>query len=403
MNPPVKDLAIKYGLPAEVQYCVRCTGSNQRPCSVVEFSSDPKKQKPTLHLDHEGVCAACRFFDKKKIIDWNQREAELKALLDRHRRSDGSYDCVVPSSGGKDSGFVAHILKSKYGMHPLTVTWAPHLYTDIGWKNLQSFIHSGFDNILFTPNGKVHRLLTQIAFLNLAHPFQPFILGQKNIGPRFSILYNIPLVIYGEHLAEYGKGPDVALMDPGFYAVDRIELDKIKLGGVAAEELIRNHKIDLVELNPYLPVVKKNVKRVGTEVHCFSYYKNWDPQENYYYAVENTGYEGNSERTVGSYSKYSSIDDVLDHLHYYTTFIKFGIGRAGYDAEQEVRTGKITRQEAVGLIRRYDGEFPQKYFKTILDYLQISEKQFHETIDSARSPHLWYHQDGRWHLRHQVS
>ena len=105
----------------------------------------------------------------KKKIDWKKRESELTELLDKYRKTNG-YDCVVPGSGGKDSAYTAHILKYKYGMNPLTVTWAPHLYTDIGWKNFDNWIKvGGLDNILFTPNGRVHRLLTRLAFKNLCN------------------------------------------------------------------------------------------------------------------------------------------------------------------------------------------------------------------------------------------
>ena len=108
---------------------------------------------------------------------WTKQDIELPQL-EWERRDDGSYDCVVPGSGGKDSFYAAHLLKFKYGMHPLTVTWAPHVYTEWGWKNFQSWIHAGFDNELTTPNGRVHRLLTRLAVENLFHPFQPFIFGQ---------------------------------------------------------------------------------------------------------------------------------------------------------------------------------------------------------------------------------
>lgn len=395
-------LEVKYGLPRDVKYCVRCTASNQRPSSAIEFLSRPDQKKEGLFLDGDGVCAACRYFERKKSIDWKSRERELEQMLARYRRSDGLYDCIIPGSGGKDSRYVSHLLKTRYGMHPLTVTWAPHLYTEIGWKNLQSWIHSGFDNILFTPNGNVHRILTRLAFLNLAHPFQPFIIGQKNIGPRFSVLYNVPLVIYGEHLAEYGKGPDVPVMDEKFYSTDEIRLEEIFLSGISAENLITQQGIDPADLNPYLPVPKASLRRTKTEVHCLSYYLPWDPQENYYYAVEKTGFEANTERTEGSYSKYSSIDDVLDHLHYYTTYAKFGMGRASYDAEQEVRTGKITREEAVRLIRRFDGELPQKNLVRILEYLEISKETFERVIDQSRSAHLWKKEDNVWSLRWPV-
>ena len=132
------------------------------------------------------------------------------------------------------------------------------------------------------------------------------------------------------------------------------------------------------------------------------YYLKWDPQECYYYAVENTGFQANSERTEGTYSKYSSIDDQIDMFHYYTTLVKFGIGRATYDAAQEIRNEKISRDEAVSLVQKYDLEFPKKYFKEFLEYIDISENQFIETIDSFRSPHLWSKESGEWQLRHPV-
>jgi len=398
-------LEVKYGLPRNVRYCRRCVISNQRPSSVIEFKNTGDEPKPTIEFDAEGICSACRFQDRKDFaIDWNGRDRALRALCDRHRSRNGSYDCIVPGSGGKDSIVVSHALKSEYGMNPLTVTWAPHKYTEVGWRNFQHWI-ARFDNLLQTPNGSVHRRLTRLAFLNLCHPFQPFVIGQRQIGPRFAALMRIPLIFYGENQAEYGNNiveNDRPTMDDRFYA-DRAELSQVFLGGVPAEKLVADKIVGRDDLNPYLPVDGRALREIGTEVHYFSYYRKWDPQENYYYAAEHSGFEANTERTEGSYSKYSSIDDRIDPLHYYTTYVKFGIGRATYDAAQEVRTGKLTRDEAVSLVRRYDSEFPRKYFREILDYMEIDEDQFWETIDHARSPHLWKRSGNDWTLRHQVS
>jgi N-acetyl sugar amidotransferase len=399
-------LEVKYGLPPEVRFCTRCVLSNQRPNSEVEFKFKKDQKKVTVNFDDQGVCDACRFAEMKdREIDWAQREEELVALCDRYRSKDGAYDCVVPGSGGKDSVFTAHVLKEKYGMHPLTVTWAPHIYTEIGWRNFQSWIHSGFDNILHTPNGKVHRLLTRLAFENLCHPFQPFIVGQRHVGPKVSALHNIPLVFYGENQAEYGnniKENFRPTMDPKFFMQDRVELSDLFLGGVSAVELMEKYGLVENDFQPYLPGDAARMRQVGTVVHYLGYYLKWDPQENYYYAAEHCGFRANDERTEGSYSKYSSIDDRIDTFHYYTTLIKFGMGRATFDASQEIRNQKITRDEAVALVRKYDAEFPAKYFQEVLDYMGITEQRFWEVIDSARSPHLWCKVDGRWELRHQV-
>lgn len=395
-----------YGLPSEVKFCSRCVISNQRPSSVVEFANKKGASKPTIIFNSDGLCSACQYADiKDKGIDWDQREKELIQLCDKYRSKSGAYDCIVPGSGGKDSSFTAHVLKFKYGMNPLTVTWAPHLYTEVGWRNFHHWIDSGLDNVLFTPNGAVHRFLTQQAFLNLVHPFQPFIIGQRYIGPRFSTLYNIPLVFYGENQAEYGNNlaeNEKPTMDLSFFAKET-NLENLYLGGISAKDAIENHGISLRDLNPYLPVDNAAIKATGTEVHYLGYYIKWDPQEMYYYAAENCGYESNTERTQGSYSKYSSIDDKIDPLHYYTTFIKFGIGRATYDAAQEIRNGKITREEGVALVKKFDHEFPDRFFKECLEYMSITEEQFWQVIDKARSPHLWQKLGNNWVLRNQLT
>ena len=200
---PVDSRVAKYGLPSQVTFCQRCVTSNQKPISAVEFQHTAASVKQAIHLDETNICDACRVTEKKVSIDWRAREEELRALCDKHRSTDGSYDCLVPGSGGKDSFVAAHMLKYKYGMHPLTVTWAPHVYTEWGWRNFQRWIHAGFDNYLCTPNGRVHRLLTRLAVENLFHPFQAFILGQKSLAPKMAVLHQIPLVFYGENEAEY--------------------------------------------------------------------------------------------------------------------------------------------------------------------------------------------------------
>ena len=132
------------------------------------------------------------------------------------------------------------------------------------------------------------------------------------------------------------------------------------------------------------------------------FYELWRPQDKYYYAVEHCGFEPNPDRTEGTYSKYSSLDDRIDGFHYFTTYVKFGIGRATYDSAQEVRNGHLTREEAVALVRKFDGEFPKKYFGDFLEYTGISEDTFWHVIDSARSPHLWRKDGNEWALRHVV-
>jgi len=410
-----------YGLPEDIQFCQRCVISNQRPSSSVEYKHNKESRKETIHLDEEGICDACRMAERKNAeIDWEQRERELVALCDRYRSRNGHFDCVVPGSGGKDSFYAAHLLKYKYGMNPLTVTWAPHLYTPWGWENHQAWIHAGFDNFLVTPNGKTHRILTRLAIENLYHPFQPFILGQKYLAPKMSVLNQIPLVFYGENEAEYGNPIDdneKAERDWKYFTAS--SEDEIYLGGVDVATLKGEFGLTEADVSMYMPANPEKLRDTGTQVHYLGYYIKWHPQSAYYYSVDHGGFKPSPERTPGTYSKYNSIDDRIDDLHYYTTYIKFGIGRATYDAAQEIRSGDILRDEGVALVRRYDGEWPARFEKELMEYISLPAERFPECADRFespeidkdyflalgdrfRSPHLWDHADGKWFLRRTV-
>jgi N-acetyl sugar amidotransferase len=394
-----------FGLPEQVVFCKRCVISNQRPNSTVEFKNVKDEEKATINFDEDEICDACRYQDSKASnIDWEKREDALKSLCDLHRNNNGDYDVIVPGSGGKDSAYASHVLKYKYGMNPLTVTWAPHKYTEIGWKNFENWIHEGgLDNILFTPNGKLHRYLTKEAFTNLLHPFQPFIVGQRIIGPMMAAKFNVKLVFYGENQAEYGNNVDenyTPTMDKKFFSVD--DPMDIMLGGKSIRDIISETDFKLNDFKPYVPPKAEYLESKGVEVHYLGYYLPWDPQECYYYATENTGFQSNSERTEGTYSKYSSIDDKIDMFHYLTTLVKFGIGRATYDAAQEIRNNKITREEGVNLVKKFDGEFPKTYFNDFLEYIDISEDEFFKKIDELRSPHLWKKIKNQWSLKQQI-
>lgn len=397
-------LEIKYGLPEKVIFCERCVMSNQRPSSTPEFRHNKDRKHMTLHIDEEGICNACRFAEQKEKIDWKLREQELIKLLDKYRRKDGHYDCIIPGSGGKDSVYASHILKYKYGMHPLTITWPPIVYTDVGLKNFRNWINiDGFDNISFNYNGKTHALLTKLAIENLLHPFQPFILGQKNLAPKIACKYGIPLVFYGENEAEYGNpiaDNSTSLRDKSYYTMKH--MSEIYLGGVSVQELIDKYKFTLNDVLTYLPADTDAIEKANIEVHYLGYYLKWTPQEAYYYSVEHAGFQANPVRTEGTYSKYNSLDDRIDGFHYYTTYIKFGLGRATYDASQEIRNRHITREEGVALVRRFDGEFPEKYFHEIMEHISMDPDDFIRLCDKFRSPHLWKRENGEWKLRYQV-
>ena len=420
--PNLSTLERKYGLPASVEFCKKCAISNQRPNSAVEFQHTADSKKKTINFDETGVCDACRMAQRKTLeIDWEERERKLIELCDRFRSRNGSYDCLVPGSGGKDSFYQSWMLKYKYGMNPLTVTWAPNIYTDWGRHNFDAWINSGMDNYLMTASGRSKRLLTRLAVENLFHAFQPFIIGQKGFAPKMALMFNIPLVFYGENEAEYGNPVEDNVDAQRSYDYFTASGDEnVFLGGESVASLKRDFGMTQADLTPYLPSDVEPLKALGAEVHYLGYYLKWHPQSAYYFAVEKGGFKSSPERTLGTYSKYNSIDDKIDDFHYYTTYIKFGIGRATYDASQEVRSGDLEIEEAKTLINRYDGEFPERWAEEIFKYLSIDKESFPEAhkmfehppmnreyfealTNKFRSPHLWENEHGQWKLRHKVT
>lgn len=379
-----RDLIKQYGLPPEVKFCRKCTVSNQRP---------------RIRFDDDGVCSACRYaIYKRQEVDWEARERELQLLCETHRKSNGEYDVIVPCSGGKDGGFVAHQLKYRYGMNPLCVTWAPLRPTEIGRQNLDAFIGAGFDHILGTPNPRVTRKLTKLSFEYVGDPFQPFIYGQTNFPMHMAVMHNVPLIMYGEN-GEVEYGGD---MKNAFRPTREItDHDKHYFSGLPPE-FWTEHGVTLAELRPFMAPRHADIVKNKTEIQFFGYYKFWDPQENFYYCQEHTGFTPNSEHSEGTYSKYASLDDRFDGYHYYLGFIKFGIGRTTSDTAHEIRDDKITREEGAALVRRYDGEFPRKYYEDFLEFCGITDAEFEAVIDSWRSDHIWKRENGEWHLRHAV-
>ena len=381
-------------IPKEVKWCKRCVVSNQRPRII---------------FNEDGICSGCINTDyKNNLVDWNAREEELKALLDQHRSSDGSWDVIVPSSGGKDSGYVAHQLRYEYNMNPLTVTWAPLSYTDIGRKNLQSSIDCGLSNLLCTPNGKFQRKLARLCFEEYGDPFHMFVLGQSNFPLHMAVKLNIELIFYGEnsHLEYAG---DYKFNDNPFDDISRI-YSRIFKGttfknlinyGIKEKDYISEEDFKKGDINFYEPPTQTEIEKKKLKKAYFGYFKRWIPQEMYYYATKNSNFQPNEDRNEGTFSKFASLDDKTDGFHFYMRYIKLGLGRCAEDVSHHIRDGLIDKEEAGMLMKKFEGEFPKKYFPDFLDFLNITEQNFNEVVDSWRRPKLWKKSnklDGKWEL-----
>lgn len=392
-----------FGLPLKVEHCKKCLLTNQKPFSVNETKNSKDKKKDGLKFKN-GICAACQYSENKKSgkIDWNEREKLLRNLLEKHRKTNGDYDCIVSGSGGKDSSTIAHILKYKYDMNPLTVTYSPILYTDIGFYNLRAWIDvGGFDNILFSPNGRISSLLAREAFINLLHPMQPFKFGIKSIAAKTALKYNIELVMFGEPYAEYGS-EDLSSTSKPSYNIDWYINDSqdIFFGGTHYKDLIKKYQwVTERDLASFMPLRSQDLEKSNLnklQVEFLGWYLPWDPQEIYYYASKNCGYFPDTQRTDGTYGRYAAIDDKMEWLHYYTHYIKYGIGRTRFDACQEIRNNHITREEGIRLCKKFEGEYPKRYINDCFKFMGLSIQEANQIIDKFRSPHLWKKSRNGW-------
>ncbi len=397
-------LKVLYGLPRKVKFCKKTLMSNQRPSSAVEFKNKIKSKKKTIIFDKNGISDSWHYSRLKKKINWELREKKLLRLLDKHRGKHGEFDCIVPGSGGKDSIKASHTLKLKYGMNPLTVTWPPILYTDYGYKNFKNWLSSAnLQNISAKRDEFTMRKLTKLSIINLLHPFQTFILGQKIFATHIAKKLKIPLIFYGENEAEHGNNANdnkSPKREKKFFSSNNQDL---YLGGLKINDLIFKHSLKLKDLKIFLPIEDKEMGLEEIDVQYLGYYLKWTPQETFYYAVETANFKPRPFRTEGTYSKYNSIDDKIDDLHYYTTFIKFGIGRTHYDVSQELRNDHLAIEEGKKLIKKYDGEKPKRYFDEIMNYLDLKKNNFHKLCDKFRSEHLWKKVKNEWKLRHTVN
>ena len=409
-----------YNLPSKVQYCKSCAISNQRPDTCTEHNNMADQIKSTTVFDKNGVCYACNWFKKKETIDWEKREFELQELCNKYRSRNGSYDVVVPGSGGKDSFYASHILKHKYKMNPITCTFSPHLYTKWGKDNFYNWIDTGHSNYLFTSDGKIHRLMTRLSLENILHPFQPWVLGHMNFPIKFAAMMKIPFMMYGDNSAEFGTAHDVddENLTASLYACENP--DDIYLAGYHVKKLKKDLKLTNAELEPYTPINTKTFKEAKIKYCTISYFLKWSNQENYYYTMENSkNFQLSPERTSATYTKHQGIDDKLDDMHYYTSLIKFGLGRGLYDAANDIRNGDITRDEGVKLAQKYQEEYPKRFMKELCEYFTINpnefnrtkdfiknpiftESYFNELCDKFRSPHIWKLEGNKWKLRNPV-
>jgi N-acetyl sugar amidotransferase len=324
--------------------------------------------KPDLHLDEEGVCNACRSYEKRKEVDWSLRHQELLQVLEKYRRPDGSnWDCIVPVSGGKDSTYqVVRMLQ--LGLNPLCVTSTTCDLSDLGRENIENLKHLGVDYVEMSPNPRIRAKLNRIGLTQVGDISWPEHVGIFTIPVRAAVQFNVPLLVWGENSQnEYG-GPAAAA---GNNVLNRRWLEEFGgLLGMRVSDLIGIEGIEAKHLLCYTYPSDEELARVGVTGLFLGHYLPWDGLANTLIAQAN-GFKSYDKIVEGSMVNYENLDNHQTGIHDYFKYLKFGFGRATDLACLHIRRGRVTRQDGLEAVKRLDGKFPWEYLgKSLEDILR---------------------------------
>ena len=335
-----------------MKYCTSCVTPDTRP---------------RLEFDANGQCNACTWHERKqKEIDWVSRRRELETICDRFRRQ-GYWDVLIPCSGGKDGSYVAHRLKHEFGMHPLCVTFASPIPTQIGKRNLQNFLQCGYDHLMVTPDFEVYRRFNREAFIMMGMPKQAFVTGISTALLKIALKFDIKLVFYGEQgEVEYGG---------------KQETESLQW---FTPEFLKDIYYEGQDPSAYGYWWEMPTAQALEQVHMtwWSLFEDWDPEVHAKLAKDKCGLEMLVGGSIGTFTNYAQLDDAMQDLHTYLQYVKFGFGRCTSDASIEIRRGRMTREQGVAVVNKLDGTFPWEYLDAYLGYFQMSEENFWHVIRS---------------------
>lgn len=337
--------------------------------------------KPDLNIDEEGVCSACRAYERRRDVDWDQRRRELVEVLDRYRRNGANWDCIVPVSGGKDSTYqVVRMLQ--LGLNPLCVTATTCDLSEIGRKNIQNIKHLGVDYVEFSPNPVIRAKLNRIGLTEVGDISWPEHVGIFTIPVRAAVQFNVPLIVWGENSQnEYG-GPASAAQNN---VLTRRWLEEFGgLLGLRVSDLSSTYGIESRYLLPYQYPTDEELQRVAVTGIFLGFYLPWDGLANALIAQAN-GFTTLDQAVEGSMVNYENLDNYQTGIHDYFKFLKFGFSRATDIACLHVRRGRITRHDAIEIVRKRDGKFPWTYLgkplEQILEPLEMTVEKFIKVCD----------------------
>jgi N-acetyl sugar amidotransferase len=374
-----------------MEYCSRCVY--------------PKNAQPYIIFDEKNVCSGCRSAEKNNDVDWNERENKLQELFDKHKsiahNNKNMYDCIIPVSGGKDSHYQVYIVKEIYGLNPLLVTYNHLFNTPLGNRNLKNLLEKfSCDHIRFSSSTNSIKKLSKYMLKKCGDVTWHYHAGITTFPIQMAIKFNIPLIVWAENNFSNLTG----IFNPD----DMVEFSRkarkdLALRGIEAVDAIGHDKIDERDIYPFQYPSDEEIERVGVRGIYLSNYLKWDEKFQAEKMIELYDFGVAKYPREKSFNLYSKLEDFHSNgLHDYLKFLKYGYGRGTDDASTAIRTGRITREEGINLVERYDSVKPKDLY-TWLEFVDMSENEFYEIVNSMRDSSVWKkNNSGEWILKDTV-
>ena len=374
-----------------MEYCARCLY--------------PANAKPTIIFDDDGVCSGCRYHESRKTIeiDWDERQKQFERIVDEAkkmaRERGNSHDCIIPISGGKDSHFQVWLLKKKYGMNPLLVTFNHCYNSPAGNRNLYNLIEkSGCDHIRGTAGLDSVRRISRYMLEKVGDLTWHYHAGIKTFPIQIAVKYNIPLMVWGEHGFAELTGL-VTLED--FVEFTKWSRKEHDMRGYEPTDLIGKNGITIGDISPYVYPSDEEIARCGLRGIYLSNFYYWNAKEQYLTMKKEWDFAAITYERERTFNLFSKIEDHANDVHDYLKYLKFGYGRATDDASMEIRHGRMTREEGIEMVKRYDVREPSS-LPAYCEFLGLSVQQFYDLVEPMRDKQIWQKKNGTWEANDSV-
>jgi len=375
-----------------MRYCARCLY--------------PENAKPTIIFDDERICSGCRYHESRQIleIDWDERAEMLQEILDEAKslakERGNHHDCIIPISGGKDSHYQVWLLKEKYNMNPLLVTYNHTFNSPAGERNLANLVaKSGCDHIRFTAGPESVRKIARYMLETVGDITWHYHAGIRTVPFQVAVDYNIPLIVWGEHGFAELTGI-VSLED--FVEFTKWTRREHDMRGFEPEDIIGKGGISHHDIAPYVYPSDDEIEECEVRGIYLSNFIDWNAKKHVEYMIKEWGFGCVSYERERTFIQYGKIEDHANDVHDYLKYLKFGYGRGTDDASMEIRHGRLSREEGKRLVRKYDAREPST-LETYCDFLGITKKEFYSTIEPMRDLDIWEKDEsGNWQMKDAV-